>query len=442
MCPAVRSMLSFWFVLLAIAWSLILPVGTTAQAKITPELEKWCEPGTKDPDRAIRVCTKYIDQGKLERFEAAIAYMFRGQIFLEDKGEYTRAIADFQTAAQLNPLMAEMAPEYVDKASRLLAQEKKQQRIAEEAEARRQVEEARRRAAEAEAARKRAAEEAEEKRKAEEELRIAAEAQAKRTAEEVKRLATLIKQKGSAAAPSVPLVLGRRIALVIGNAKYNHATRLRNPANDIRDVAAAFRRLGFAEVIELYDLDKQRFVAELKSFGDKAAEADWAVVYYSGHGIQVEGQSYLIPTDARLIRASHTEDEAIPLNRVLSKVRDARKFRLVVLDACRDNPFLKRMEKSGGTRSFGRGLALIEPTRGVLVAYAARDGQLAQDGEGKHSPFTEAFLKHLKEPGIEIGLLFRKVRDSVLKRTGRSQEPFTYGSLPSEGLYFSSAGAQ
>jgi uncharacterized caspase-like protein len=124
---------------------------------------------------------------------------------------------------------------------------------------------------------------------------------------------------------------------------------------------------------------------------------------------------------------------------VLSKVEDARQLRLVILDACRNNPFLARMEQAGGTRSLGRGLGRIEPQRGVLVAYAARDGELAEDGFGPHSPFTEALLEHLEEPGLEIGLLFRKVRDAVLRRTGNAQEPFVYGSLPSEGLYFKGA---
>ncbi len=235
--------------------------------------------------------------------------------------------------------------------------------------------------------------------------------------------------------PSTAVKEGGKLALVVGNANYIGQPRLANPANDTRAVAAAFRKLGFAEVTEKTDLDKTALEAALKDFGDKAADADWAVVYYSGHGIQVDGQSYIVPTNARLARASHVEDEAIPLDRVLSKVRDAKKLRLVILDACRDNPFTPRMVQSAGTRNIGRGLGRIEPS-GVLVAYSAKDGQLAQDGAGQNSPFTEALLEHLEEPGLEIGLLFRKVRDSVLRNTKNAQEPFVYGSIPSEEMYF------
>lgn len=237
----------------------------------------------------------------------------------------------------------------------------------------------------------------------------------------------------------VPRWSVNRLALVIGNSAYANAPRLNNPPSDAKAVAKALRRVGFTEVIERYDLGIDQLGAELKAFGDKAANADWAVVYYAGHGIQVDGRSYLIPVDASLTRASHVEDEALALDRVLAKVADARKIRLVILDACRSNPFLSRMIRNAGTRSLGRGLALIEHTGGVLVAYAARDGQLAQDGTGENSPYTAALLEHLEQPGLEIGLLFRKVRDSVLKRTGGVQEPWTYGSIPSEELYFKAA---
>jgi len=236
------------------------------------------------------------------------------------------------------------------------------------------------------------------------------------------------------------IVVGRRIALVIGNSRYTDAPRLNNPGTDGRAVAAALRRLGFAEVNEGYDLGHQQFREELKAFGDKVASADWAVVYFAGHGIQVNRTNYLIPSDAKLVRAAHVDDEAIALTYVLSKVEDARQLRLVILDACRANPFLPRMEQVAGWRSLGRGLGRVEPQRGVLVAYAARDGQLAEDGKGTHSPFTEALLEHIEEPNLEIGLLFRKVRDTVLRRTGQVQEPFVYGSLPSEGMYFKKPG--
>ena len=236
---------------------------------------------------------------------------------------------------------------------------------------------------------------------------------------------------------------GRRVALVIGNSAYAAIERLANPANDARAVAATLRRLGFAEVIERHDLSLAAMVEAFKAFGDKTANADWAIVYYAGHGIEMAGTTYLIPTDARLMRDAHVPDEALPLDRVLAKVETARRLRLVILDACRNNPFLVRMARAAGPgRSVGRGLARIEPDGGVIVAYAAKHGTIAQDGPAARSPFTEALLAHLEEPGLEINFLFRKVRDRVLDRTARSQEPFVYGSLGSEPLYFKIAGAQ
>jgi uncharacterized caspase-like protein len=134
-----------------------------------------------------------------------------------------------------------------------------------------------------------------------------------------------------------------------------------------------------------------------------------------------------------------SEEEAIPLERLLSKVEGARKLRLVILDACRDNPFTERLASTAGTRSVGRGLGRIEPNGGIMVAYSARDGHVALDGQGTNSPFAQALLENLEQPGVEISLLFRKVRDAVWNATHGRQEPFTYGSLPAEALYFKMA---
>ena len=163
------------------------------------------------------------------------------------------------------------------------------------------------------------------------------------------------------------------------------------------------------------------------------------MVYYAGHGIEVGGINYLIPIDAELKTSAHAEEEAIPLDRVLSKVEDQHKLRLVILDACRDNPFAQRLASAGGTRSVGRGLARVEPVGGVMVAYSARDGHVAQDGDDANSPFAQALVQNLEEPGVEVGLLFRKVHDEVWNTTHGEQEPFTYGALPAEALYFKTA---
>lgn len=234
-----------------------------------------------------------------------------------------------------------------------------------------------------------------------------------------------------------PIAMGRRIALVIGIGAYEAITPLPNPSNDAKAMAAVFRRLGFAEVMELANPSRARLEEAVKNFGDKAAEADWAVVFYAGHGMQIDGRNFLIPADATLGRASHVEYETVPLDRVMGSASEAKKLGLVILDACRNNPFLQRMRQDGrSSRAIGVGLARVEPKRGELVAFATRDGHLAADGAGADSPFTEGMLEHIEEPDIDIRLFFSKVRDTVLAKTRNEQEPFTYHSLPGEGLFF------
>jgi tetratricopeptide (TPR) repeat protein len=239
------------------------------------------------------------------------------------------------------------------------------------------------------------------------------------------------------ASPSPAPPPAKRVALVIGNAKYASVGELINPANDAKGMATSLRRLGFGHIIELYDLNREKMGRALKEFGDWAENAEWAVVFYAGHGLEMNGVSYLIPTDAELVRDSHVADEAISLTQVQAKVDAASKLGLIILDSCRNNPFLARMARSGGTaRAIGRGLAMVEPEGSVLVAYSAKHGTTASDGTGPNSPFSEALLAHIEEPGLEINFLFRKVRDEVRAKTQRQQEPFLYGSLSSEPLYF------
>ena len=228
----------------------------------------------------------------------------------------------------------------------------------------------------------------------------------------------------------------RRVALVIGNSKYAHAGPLTNPANDGRAMAGAFRRLGFTDVFEHHDLSRDKMGRALRDFGDHAEGAEWAVVFFAGHGIEVNGTSYLIPTDAELKRETHVSDEAVSLTQVQAKVDAATKLGLVILNSCRNNPFLARMVRSSATRSLGRGLSPVEPEGNVLVVYSAKHGTTAEDGIGNHSPFTEALLAHIEEADLEINFLFRRVRDRVREKTAKRQEPFLYGTLGSEPLYF------
>ena len=237
-----------------------------------------------------------------------------------------------------------------------------------------------------------------------------------------------------------PALAEKRVALVIGNAGYDKVARLPNPANDAALVADTLKAAGFDDVSLRRDLKINEMRRALRDFVDKSRDADVAVIYYAGHGIEVAGTNYLIPIDAELSASTHVDDEAIPLERILSKVEGAKKLRLVILDACRENPFVAKMASNSSTRSVGRGLARVEPEGGVLVSYSAKDGQVAQDGDGANSPFAQALLDHLSEPGLEINMLFRKVRDDVRSKTGGQQEPFTYGSLPAEAMYFKAAG--
>ena len=213
--------------------------------------------------------------------------------------------------------------------------------------------------------------------------------------------------------------------------------RLPNPVNDADAVAKALRGLGFVEVIEVRDPDRASLEKAIKDFGDKAEQADWAVVFYAGHGMQMNGHTFLIPRDADFGSERHVEFETVRLDRVLDSVAGAKKLALVIVDACRNNPFLSRMIKAGrSVRALGQGLAPIEPEQGQFVVYATKDGSTAEDGAGDHSPFTQALLMHISEAGLDIRLMFSEVRDSVLKITQNRQNPFTYGSLPGEALYF------
>ena len=231
-----------------------------------------------------------------------------------------------------------------------------------------------------------------------------------------------------------------RVALVIGNASYAHAPALANPPNDAADVGAAFGRLGF-EVTRLENADRASLWRGLQEFALAASASEVAVVFYAGHGIEVDHRNFLVPVDARLASDRDVEFEAVPLELVQRAVERASKLRLVILDACRDNPFTVSMQRAGATRSIGRGLARVEPSGDTLVAYAAKEGTVAADGSGRNSPYSEALLAYLEEPGLEVGLMFRRVRDAVVASTGGRQEPFVYGSLSSRRTYLAAGPA-
>ena len=221
-----------------------------------------------------------------------------------------------------------------------------------------------------------------------------------------------------------------RVALVIGNAKYQHVPNLPNPTHDAGAITLLLRSAGFDVVETRENLginDMRRFV---RDFSERTLDADIAVIYYAGHGMEVGGINYLVPVDATLRRDIDVEDETVSLDRLLQVMEPAKRLRLVILDACRDNPFINSMKRTMAGRGTGRGLARVEPaTTDTLIAFAAKAGLTAADGDSTHSPFTRALLQHLVTPGLDVRLALGRVRDDVMKATSKKQEPFVYGSL-------------
>jgi uncharacterized caspase-like protein len=227
----------------------------------------------------------------------------------------------------------------------------------------------------------------------------------------------------------------KRVALIIGVSKYQQVPKLTNPARDADAMTSLFRKAGFDVVDSERDLGISDLRRVIREFSEISRDADISVVYYAGHGIEVDGTNYLVPADAKLLSDFDVEDETVSLDRVLKAIDPAKRLKLVILDACRDNPFVKSMKRSVTSRSIGRGLAKIEPTMSdTLVAYAAKAGAVASDGDGDNSPFATALVKYIAEPGLDLRLAFGRVRDDVLKSTGNRQEPFVYGSLGGETM--------
>ena len=236
-----------------------------------------------------------------------------------------------------------------------------------------------------------------------------------------------------------------RVALVIGNGTYEHISDLPNPSNDAADVGAALERLGF-HVTPVIDADVDTLIDELEAFRRRSANADVALVFYAGHGIEVSGTNYLIPVDAELARERSVAREAVSVHEVLRDTAGAR-LRLVILDACRNNPFAERMAPTDGyERQMVRGLApvAVPPpvnSEEVLVALSAAPGEVAEDGVGRNSPFAKGLLTHLEEPGLELGLLFRRVTAAVVDETAQRQRPWVNASLMREHYLAGRSGA-
>ena len=247
-----------------------------------------------------------------------------------------------------------------------------------------------------------------------------------------------IEQKVASVASQANATSTKRVALLIGNTNYKHQAALRNPANDVELLGRTLRSAGFSKVVIEKDLTREGIYSALNRFSKIAGRADFSLVHYAGHAIQVSGRNFIIPVDASLETDTQIDLQTIDANVVMAAISGSKKLRVLILDACRDNPFASQMKRMMSSRSISRGLAKMETVAGQLISFAAAAGQLADDGEGKHSPFAIALAKRISQnPPIEVRRLFDFVRDDVMQQTNKKQQPFTYHSLPARlDFYF------
>jgi uncharacterized caspase-like protein len=229
----------------------------------------------------------------------------------------------------------------------------------------------------------------------------------------------------------------KRIALVIGNGAYQNTNPLPNPTRDAKAVAGSLRRLGF-EVIEGLDLDQTSLNKRIQEFARASDNADVALFFYAGHGMQMNGENFLIPVDAALKRESDLDFEAVRVDTILRQMQRARGPKIVVLDSCRDNPLATQLARTlaGRSRSANLGSGMseinVQNATGTLIAFATAPGAVAYDGDGEHSPFTTALVRHMETPGLDIDLVMKRVRGEVVEKTGDRQRPWTNSSLTDE----------
>ena len=229
----------------------------------------------------------------------------------------------------------------------------------------------------------------------------------------------------------------QRLALLIGNSKYIHGGSLKNSVTDVRAMKRVLEDLGFT-VMKYENATQKTMKRAMDNFGIKLKGQDVGLFFYSGHGVQVNGHNYLIPTNAKLHNENDAEYDCVRADRVLAKMESAgTKTSIVILDACRDNPFERSWRK--GTK--GTGLAFMNAPSGSLIAYSTAPGKTALDGSGKHSPYTSALLQHIRTPNITVIEMFQDVRSTVMAKTGGKQTPWESTSLKGN-FYFASKGKE
>src|SRR5262245_60480011 len=241
---------------------------------------------------------------------------------------------------------------------------------------------------------------------------------------------------------SLPAHAQNRVALVIGNSAYQHTPKLDNPKNDAMDMAAALTRWGF-QVIDGFDLDKVAFERKVRDFSAALRAAEVGLFFYAGHGLQVAGQNYLVPVDAKAETADALDWEMVRLDLVQRTMERVTSTNIIFLDACRDNPLARNLARAMGTRSadIGRGLAPVESGIGTLISFSTQPGNVAQDGAGRNSPFAGALVKHVGTSNDDLSALLIEVRNDVRKNTQNAQVPWEHSSLTGRFYFNPSASA-
>ena len=222
------------------------------------------------------------------------------------------------------------------------------------------------------------------------------------------------------------------MALVIGNSNYQFSAKLANPGNDAQDISQTLRQLGF-DVVEGRDLDRRGMDDALRQFSRKLDGAGLAILFYSGHGVQVNERNYLIPIDAKIERPADLNLDAVDIQRIIDQMEAEKRVNLIFLDACRDNPLARSLARSAGTgtrsANVSMGLAPVQSAAGTLIAFATQPNNVALDGDGRNSPFTTALLKHMVVPNLEVELMMKQVRLDVMSATREKQIPWGHSSL-------------
>src|SRR6185295_9716197 len=255
------------------------------------------------------------------------------------------------------------------------------------------------------------------------------------------------KPAGAASPPPPPAAeqrqraeTNRRVALVIGNGAYARVRPLPNPTNDARAMAKSLRDIGFV-VTEGTDLDRAAMQATIRDFLRDAARSQVAVVYYAGHGVQIDGRNYLVPVDIQFQAGNGMTDAMMDMDTIMAGLDDQVRTNILILDACRNNPMAPKLASAGPARDIEAGSGLAAPATlgagstlgaGTLIAFATAPGQVALDGEGANSPFSAALTRHIGTPGLEVQQMLTRVRAEVVAATKGKQVPWSNSSLLGE----------